>query len=812
MKRQKRLLSILLALFIAFPSVPFQAFYWQVTAEAAAKKVEIVNVTTKTITIQKGESFQLKANLSGLTWKSSNKKIVTVSKTGKIKGIKNGNATVTASAQNTKTSIKVIVGTKVSSVNVVKSAIALGAGTQSTIKAEVLPTDASNKTLNYQSSNKNVASVSATGIVTAKKVGTANITVSATDGTGKKETVIVTVRAADSSVRLQDDYYDAINATILNEHVLKEDEYQWSRFDDLQENITANLNGMIDSFVEKKDSYAKGSLEQKIVDFYMMYRDMDKRNKAGIEPLKPYIDKIDSAKTVPEFVDVLAELAKARQNSVFTFQVTIDAMDSNKFVLNDNGPQYMYRKDYLIGDENKKTQEAILACMKQMFVLAGESEDKALEISGQVFNLMQELSALGLSVEESRDPTKNYHEYTKAELIKLYSNCDIEKFLKDIGVTNFERCIVSEEEAVKKMNSYLTQDNLELLKNYAKSTLYWNLSEYLTDAHYKALQDLSLEMAGIKDSRDSDQIAREAVQSFFSWDFGKLYVEKYFSEESKKEIESMVDELLKTFRNRIQRIDWISDATKERALKKLDTMKVKIGYPDNWIENIMNIKRADNATIQEVLDSPYDKRLWVTQPQTVNAFYNPLANDITFPAGILQKPFYDKNADYAQNLGAIGTVIGHEITHAFDTRGALYDENGNYSNWWTQEDMEQFMARAQKVVNYYNSIEVANGIFQNGDMTIGENIADMGAMACVLEIVGNDKKAQLEVFKSNAAIWASTQTDQYRNNTLLISDTHSLNKVRVNAVLPLFEQFYDVFGVTKYDAMYVAPEDRVSIW
>lgn len=289
----------------------------------------------------------------------------------------------------------------------------------------------------------------------------------------------------------------------------------------------------------------------------------------------------------------------------------------------------------------------------------------------------------------------------------------------------------------------------------------------------------------------------------------------------------MTQDILKTFRNRIQKIDWLSDATKQKALKKLDTMKVKIGYPDKWpsyfdelnidmskglVENIMSIQTALNSGIQELLDSgTVDKESWIMGPQIVNACYNPQANDITFPAAILQKPFYDKDADYAQNLGGIGTVIGHEITHAFDTSGASYDENGNFVNWWTPEDLEQFTARAQKVKNYYNNIEITNGIFQNGDMTITENIADMGAMACALEIAGDDKKAQLEIFKSNAAIWACNQTDQYRDY-MLTADVHSNNKVRVNAILPLFEQFYDVFGVTPNDAMYVAPEDRVQIW
>lgn len=830
MKKRNAILSLLLAAMLAFPAAPLTsapADYTEITqAQAAAKKVQITNAQTGTLTIQKGETFQLKASRSDAKWKSSNKKVVTVTKKGKLKGIKNGTATITITAGSSSTSIEVTVGTKVSGVNVVKPAIALTVGGQSTIKAEVSPADASNQSLVYKSSDSKIASVSKKGVVTAKKAGRTKITVTAADGSKKSETVIVTVRTAGSAIRLQDDFYQAANASTLSEHALKENQYLWNGFYELQTNITNNLSTIIDSLAAQKDQYAKDTIEQKIIDFYLTARDMDTRDKAGVEPLKPYTDKIDNAKTVAEFVDVLGEIGKSGMGSIFSFHVTTDIMDSNKYVLTDGGPSYILPKEYLVSEENQPVQQAVLAYIKQMFVLAGESDEKAAELAKPVFQLAQEFSSNGLGLDEQYDVEKSYHPYTKSELISLYSNCDIISYLNAIGITDFDRCIVSQEENAKKVNSYLTPENLDLLKSYTKLILYIRYSSYLTTAHVNATLDLNKLISGQSEEKSMDTLAKEMTQSLFTWEFGKLYTDRYFPEESKKEVEQITRKLLATFRSRIQKIDWLSEETKQKAVRKLDTMKVKMGYPDQWpsyfdnisidaskglIENIVNIETALNANAQKKLDSGVDKNEWIITPQTVNACYNPQANDITFPAAILQAPFYDPNADDATNLGGIGTVIGHEITHAFDTNGSHYDENGNYSNWWTQEDLEQFNLRAEKVKDYYNGFEITNGVFQNGDMTITENIADMGGMACVLEIVGNDEKAQREVFMSNANIWASNQTDQYRD-FLMTADVHSLDKIRVNAIVPLFEQFYHIFGVTKNDAMYVAPEDRVQIW
>lgn len=830
MKKRNRMLSLLLAALLAFPAAPLTTASVDSTAavavEAAVQKAKITNVSTGTLTLEKGETFQLKANRSDVKWKSSNPKAVTVSKNGKLKAVKKGTAKITVTAGSTKASIEVTVGIKVAGVNVIKPAIALPVGAKSTIKPEVTPADASNPVMTYVSADPKIASVSKKGVVTAKKEGRTKITVQAADGSKKKETVVVTVRSADSALRLQDDFYQVVNASLLEEHALSENQNQWSSFSKLQQSVTDQLNEMIDQLAAEKDKYAQGSIEQKILDFYALAADMQTRDQAGIEPLRPYLDSIEQAKTIDEFVDVLAQLSMVNSASVLTFSVSQDPKDSNKYVLMNKGPTYSMMKDYIVGDENKPIQDAFLNLIKQMFILAGESEEEAAQSAQQIYDLQKDFAVTGAGMEDVYDVEKYYHPYTKEELAQLYSNCDIIGYLEKMGITRFDKCIVQEVENVKKVNNYLTEGNLELLKKNAKFMLCLNYSNLLTSAHDKALTEFSTVLTGPTEAKSVDTMAKELTQSAFTWEFGKLYTDRYFSEESKKEVEELTRQLIQTFRGRIQKIDWLSEETKKEAVKKLDAMKVKIGYPDKWpsyfdnlsidasksiVENMMNVYKALNGMAQQYLDTGVDKNVWSIAPQTVNAIYNPYANDITFPAAILQAPFYDKNADAAENLGGIGTVIGHEITHAFDTNGAGYDENGNFRNWWTPEDFVQFTARAQKVRDYYNSIEIANGLFQNGDQTVTENIADMGAMACVLDIIGDDKEAQRKAFESNAKIWAANQTETYRDYLLMV-DLHSLNKVRVNAVLPLFDQFYEVYGVTKNDAMYVAPEDRVQIW
>lgn len=382
---------------------------------------------------------------------------------------------------------------------------------------------------------------------------------------------------------------------------------------------------------------------------------------------------------------------------------------------------------------------------------------------------------------------------------------------------------------MKLLNEYLTEENLPLLKDYATYRLLSSFASYLSMDYRNASQEYGMAMDGITEAKTEEQIASEMVQGCLDIEFGKIYVDRYFSSESKADVEDMVYEIIDVYRNKLDQQDWMSDETKEKAKKKLDTMNLKIGYPDEWptymdqleikapedggnlLTAVLEINRCWQANVRNKIGKPVDKTEWAMTPQTVNAYYNPSANEIVFPAAFLQEPYYSKDADRATNLGGIGMVIGHEITHAFDSNDSQYDENGNYNVWWTDEDYAEFQKRQQAIIDFYSQYEPIEGYKTNGELTLTENIADLGSMSCVCEICGDDMDALQKMFTNYAKIWATMQTEALAMY-LLNNDVHSPDVVRTNATSSCMDAFYEAFDVTEGDGMYVAPEDRVGIW
>ena len=402
--------------------------------------------------------------------------------------------------------------------------------------------------------------------------------------------------------------------------------------------------------------------------------------------------------------------------------------------------------------------------------------------------------------------------------------------MSDLGYGAVENLIITDVKLMAKTGELLCDENIDVLKTYVRTKLITNTASLLSKELQDAITGFNAVFLGLSSTMSDEDIAFNLLNSVMSGYLGRVYVEKYFSPEAKADVENMVDEIIETYKKRIGRLDWMGDNTKAAAIKKLDSMTIKIGYPDKWedpyeniemksykdggslIGNIFAITSAQAQHTKTLLDKPVDKSAWLMPPQMVNAYYNALNNEIVFPAGILQPPFYDEKASREQNLGGIGAIIAHEITHAFDHNGAQFDEKGNMNNWWTQEDYQTFQQKTKSVAELYEGLEIAPNAIVNGNLTLSENVADIGGVACVLEIMKEIPNADYKAFfESNGRIWRYTATPKMYQ-LLAQQDTHAPYKLRSNMVIRNFQEFYDTYNIQPEDKMYLPPEKRVSVW
>lgn len=639
---------------------------------------------------------------------------------------------------------------------------------------------------------------------------------------------------SNENVRYQDDFYEYVNANLLNMIELDETDAQWTWFGELSAVINQEMRDIIRDINNSTQTYEKGSSQQKIKDLYECISDMDNRNATGLGPLQPHLDTIRNAATIDEYVDALAKLSGefGFSSIVGGYYIEQDKTDSDKYAV------YMMYADTLIGKEyleNDQMQEYVTMYydyMTDMFEEFGYTHEKAVQTTSQIDVLLRDICASTLSAEQYYNPSITWNVYSKEQLQELYSNIDIYKMLETLRIDSVDSYVVIDVEQAKKINSLLIEDNLDVLKEFSTFVMLNDVAEYATQNYAKLSQDIDNQLNGVSSMSDEYTWMR-LTQDMLSWDFGKMYVETHFSEESKEDVEDMIHLILENYKDIINRQDWMSEATKQKAIKKLNTMNIKIGYPDNWpnsmemlqitpiseggslLSNMLEDMKVSIEDNLQKLGKNVDKSLWGMTPQTINAYYDPGNNEIVFPAAILQAPFYDKDNDDAANWGGIGYVIAHEVSHAFDSNGAMYDENGNYNVWWSDEEIAEYEELSQSIISYYDNYEMI-GVKVNGTLTLSENIADLGAMTCITDIVKalnekEQKKALSKMFQQFAYIWASESTVSYQLY-LLNNDTHAPNKIRVNAVVSSNDDFYDTFGIVETDGMYVSPENRVGIW
>ncbi|NGZ76727.1 M13-type metalloendopeptidase [Saccharibacillus alkalitolerans] len=626
----------------------------------------------------------------------------------------------------------------------------------------------------------------------------------------------------------RDDYYEYINKKWLNASTIGAGELSNGVFNEMTAENDARISDMIGQIAAKPQT--PGSVEQKIADFYGNALDIEHRNKQGIQPIAGYLKSIDQAASVQQLLDATMKIEHdLATGSLLTFGVMSDAKDSSKNALYFGALATTLDKNSYTSD-NAAVQELYVGYLTGLFRLGGSDEKTAQTQAQSVFAFEKQLASASMDPQDKNDVSKYYNPHTKKQFEALFPGIDTGKILKELGLDSADKIIVMDPGLTKQSAELLTDKNLDALKAYAKAMLLSGTGSVLSEDFEKLSEDFQAKMYGVEGQKTRQQKAVALTQSVMSDYLGQTFAERYFSPQAKQDVEKMVGEFIGVYKQRIQNLDWMSETTKAKAVKKLETMKIKVGYPDEWNDSLKNVSIVsvknggslfDNfvaiskAAKQEMIASlgkPADKDAWAVSVYTVNAFYNPLNNEIVFPAGILQAPFYDIKAKPETNMGAIGMVIAHEISHAFDNLGASYDENGNAVDWWTKEDYARFQEKLQRVIQYYDGVEIIPGVTNNGALTVSENVADLGGMAASLQVLSQMQNPDYKAyFEGYATIWRTTMSREAAAYMSTI-DTHSANKVRVNRTIGNFPQFYEAFGVTDKDAMYVAPEDRVSIW
>ena len=633
------------------------------------------------------------------------------------------------------------------------------------------------------------------------------------------------------------DFYQYACGGWMKKHPLTNEYSRFGSFDMLAENNREQLKGLIVEIAAGQN--AQGTIGQKIGDIYNLAMDSVKLNADGVTPIQADLEKIASVKDKSEIVPLMAELAHSGVFPYFSFYVGADIMDSksNLFQLYQGGISLGEREYYLDNDDvttniRNKYKEHIV----KMFQLAGFDEAAAKKKMEAVMDIETRIAKASFSAVEQRNPAANYHKMSLDELKKEIPGIDWDAFLNGIGVKGVTELSVSQVEPIKEVEKIINSLPVENQIAYMQWSLIDRAAGYLSDDLVAQNFDFyGKTLSGKQANQPRWKRAVSTVNGVLGEAVGQMYVEKYFPAAAKERMVQLVKNLQTVLGERIRNLEWMGDSTKIKAIEKLNSFYVKVGYPDKWRDytglNIekdsywANVKRATEFELDYMLSKagkPVDRDEWGMTPQTVNAYYNPTTNEICFPAGILQYPFFDMNADDAFNYGAIGVVIGHEMTHGFDDQGRQFDKDGNLKDWWTAEDAKRFEERAQVMVNFFDSIQVLPGLNANGSLTLGENIADHGGLQVSFQAFKNaTKDAPLPVkdgftpeqrfFLSYAGVWAGNIRDeQIRLQTK--SDPHSLGRWRVNGALPQIGAWYDAFGIKEGDPMYLAPEKRVSIW
>ena len=629
---------------------------------------------------------------------------------------------------------------------------------------------------------------------------------------------------------LKDDFYESVNYDQLSSWVISADESSISHFTKMIDTNYERLNGLIKQAVSSNPVKETDKDEYNIKALYETAADWEKRNKSGFGDLQSYLDKIDGAATIYDLLKINMEMNRTYGiTPIFSISVGPDLINAKKY-------SYYLGVNFALSRENWTSENDLFRSsftefLKNLWILNGTQPQEAEQIVSEVTNMMLEIAKMALTISESSNPDKIYNPFPMSDIpAKLNNSIILDDLLQYYEAGAGDTVIITDTGALNKLAEYLTEKNLPLLKNYIKSLIYIQSSNVVGLESYKAYLVYSAQISGSTEIKSVEKSINEQLQNELFFELGRMYAAKYVSEEIKTNIRNMIIEIQNIYRQRLNNLSWMSAETKAAAQNKLDKMKVIVGYdetgvwpqdlyefyytPKNengiFINNILSAKKANTDYSFKSKNEPVRNDILVEGPQTVNAFYSPSNNSIMILAGILQSPIYSIDASPEENAGGIGTIIAHEITHAFDNNGAKYDADGNFANWWQESDFQKFNELTKKAVAYYNTYEI-KGYPINGTLTLSENIADLGAVSCITEYALKKGYDLSKVYTAYGKIWATKKTDASEISAIL-NDTHSPAKIRVNAVLSAMDKFYEIFDIQIGNGMYKAPEERPSIW
>ena len=653
-----------------------------------------------------------------------------------------------------------------------------------------------------------------------------------------KSTSGIDLANMDTTVSAGTDFFRYACGGWNDAHPLTAEYSRYGTFDELFENSQKQLRELIEGLAAQKNNQA-GSAAQKIGDLYNMAMDSVTLNKQGAEPVKAMLDKIAGMKDKSEIVPMMTEMAHIGIGTYFHSYVYADPKNSslNIFQMGQGGINLGEKEYYLDTDSiTQNIREQYKLYIGKLFQLAGFSEADAQQKVADVMEIETAIAKVSRSATELRDPEANYHKMSFDELKKTIAGIDWDAYMKGLGIQAPAELNVEQVEPIQEVACLMNTLPLSKHVSYLEYNLLDAAASCLSDDFVAARFDFyGKVLSGRQVNQPRWKRAVNSVNGMLGELVGEMYVEKYFPAAAKERMVKLVKNLQTALGERIDAQEWMSDSTKIRAHEKLATFHVKVGYPDKWkdyskleIKNDSywaNVCRASEWGFNDMysrIGKPVDKDEWLMTPQTVNAYYNPSTNEICFPAAILQPPFFNMEADDAANYGAIGVVIGHEMTHGFDDQGRQFDKDGNLTDWWAPGDADRFKERAQVMVDFFNKIEVLPGLQANGELTLGENLADHGGLnVAYLAFQNATKDAPLGVvdgftpeqrfFLAYATLWAGNIRDE-QIRVYTKSDPHSLGKWRVNGALPHIQAWYDAFHITPSDPLYVAPENRVNVW